>query len=124
MPLVSTRLRGSVRLRLAILGAAGLMLVGATGLIAAGVFNQNGPFTGCLSSKLGIIYNVAQGATPLATCIKGDSVVTFSNAQGQTGPAGPSGAPGKSRSPKEEAGLRHAAGVSHALQIRDGSDPT
>jgi hypothetical protein len=94
MSLVSTRLPGSVRLRLAILGAAGLMLVGATGVIAAGVFNQSGPFTGCLS-RIGIIYNVAQGATPLATCIRGDSVVTFSNAQGPTGPAGASGAPGK-----------------------------
>ena len=94
MSSVSARLRASLRLRLAILGAAALLLVSAGGLIAA-TTSSPGPFTGCLSSKLGLIYNVAQGATPKAACFRDDTVVTFSNAQGLQGPAGPGGAPGK-----------------------------
>jgi hypothetical protein len=79
-----------LRLRLAILGAAALLVVSAGGLIAATSSNP-GPFTGCLSSKLGLMYNLAQGATPKAACFKGDTGVTFSNAQGPAGPAGPAG---------------------------------
>ena len=85
MSSVSARLRASLRLRLAILGAAALLVVSAGGLIAATSSNP-GPFTGCLSSKLGLMYNIAQGATPKAACFKGDTVVTFSNAQGPAGP--------------------------------------
>jgi hypothetical protein len=82
---LSARLRASLRLRLAILGAAALLVVSAGGLIAATSSNP-GPFTGCLSSKLGLMYNIAHGATPKAACFKGDTVVTFSNAQGPAGP--------------------------------------
>jgi hypothetical protein len=92
---MSARLRASRRLRLAVLGAATLLVVGATSVIGAVVIGQDGPFTGCLSSKIGVIYNVAPGATPKAACFKGDTLATFSNAQGPAGPAGAAGAPGK-----------------------------
>ena len=96
---VATRLRASLRLRLAIVGAAALLIAGTSGALAI-VFNQNGPFTGCLSTKLGVIYDVAQSTTtPLHACLKGDQVVTFSNAQGPQGPQGVQGDPGASGVP-------------------------
>jgi Collagen triple helix repeat (20 copies) len=89
-----TRLRASLRLRLAVLGAVAL-LAGTTGIIAGVTFNQNGPFTGCLDVKQGGIYNVAQSATtPLAPCKAGDMLVTFSNGQGPAGPTGATGSTG------------------------------
>jgi hypothetical protein len=90
---MSARLRASLRLRLAFLGAVGLLLISAGGLIAV-TTSSPGPFTGCLSSKLGVIYNVAQGVTPKAACFRDDSMVTFSNAQGPVGPTGAEGAKG------------------------------
>jgi len=93
---ISARLRASLRLRVAVLGAATLLVVGATSVIGAVVIGQDGPFTGCLSSKIGLIYNVAPGTTPKAACLRGDMAATFSNAQG---PVGPTGAPGKDGAP-------------------------
>jgi hypothetical protein len=116
--------RVSARFRLAVIGAAGLLLVG-TGAIAAAtlVTPSAGPFTGCLSAKLGVIYNVAQSATtPMASCSKGDTLVTFSNAAGPAGakgatgaqgPAGPAGADG-ARGPAGADGARGPAGADGA----------
>jgi len=75
------------------------LVVGATSVIGAVVIGQDGPFTGCLSSKMGLIYNVAPGAMPKAACLRGDTAATFSNAQG---PVGPTGAPGKDGAPGQQ----------------------
>ena len=82
--------------------ALAFTLVGAAvGVAAAAVISDPGPFTGCLSAKKGDIYNVAKSATtPVATCGKNDTQITFSNAQGpqgiqgQQGIQGPQGNPG------------------------------
>ncbi len=96
---LATHLRRSVRYRLAVIGAVGLLIAGTTTGLAV-VFNQNGPFTGCLSTSLGVLYNVAQSATtPLHACAKADHLVTFSNAQGPQGPSGLQGIPGPSGVP-------------------------
>jgi len=96
---VAAHLRASLRLRLAVVGAAALLVAGTSGALAL-VFNQNGPFTGCLSTGLGVVYNVAQSTTtPLHACFKGDQVISFSNAQGPQGPQGNPGSPGPSGVP-------------------------
>ena len=88
------RVPARLRVRLAIVGAALLLIGGTTGVLAV-VFNQNGPFTGCLSTKAGVVYNVAQSATtPLQGCLKADKIITFSNAQGPQGIQGIQGVPG------------------------------
>jgi hypothetical protein len=79
---IPAHLRASLRLRIAVLGAVLLLVAGTSAALGAAVFNQNGPFTGCLSVKGGVIYNVAQASAPLYACAKSDKVVSFSNAQG------------------------------------------
>jgi hypothetical protein len=81
--LTTRQVRSSLRLRIVLVGATLLILAGTTGALGAvALFTQNGPFTGCLSTK-GALYNVAQsGSTPLHSCATGDHKVTFSNAQG------------------------------------------
>jgi len=89
------RIPVSLRVRLAVVGAAVLLIGGTSGVLAI-VFNQNGPFTGCLSTSLGVVYNVAQSATtPLHACLKADKVMTFSNSQGPQGIQGIQGVPGQ-----------------------------
>jgi Collagen triple helix repeat (20 copies) len=109
-----SRVRASMRLRLAVLGAVGLLIGGATGVIGAVTSNQNGPFTGCLSAKLAVIYDIgASATTPHAPgCATGDTVVTFSNAQGPAGPIGPIGAMGAigPQGPAGPAGLQGPKG--------------
>jgi hypothetical protein len=80
--------------------AAGLALslTLATGaVVGAAVASNPGPFTGCLATKTvakGTFYNLAAGSAPTAACLKGDSQVSISNAQGPIGPQGPQGAVG------------------------------
>ena len=99
---IPTGLRVSLRLRFAVLAAVALLLIGTSAIVAAHSAAP-GPFTGCLAAKnvpsspvlKGMVYNVAQSATtPLAPCSSGDTMVTFSNAQGPTGAAGPAGPKG------------------------------
>ncbi len=61
---------------------------------------HDGPFTGCLASNTGDVYNVAPATLPLAPCFAGDRLIRFSNghgprgANGDPGPAGSNGLPG------------------------------
>jgi hypothetical protein len=100
MKIPSDRIRW--RQPLVVLVAMGLVLT-SVGVSAAALASSSGPFTGCLAAKTvsgtaatkGQIYNIAQSATtPLASCNKGDMLVTFSNAQGPTGATGATGAIG------------------------------
>jgi hypothetical protein len=74
-----------------ILGLAlAVTLVGTVvGIAAAVVSSDPGPFTGCLT-KSGTIYSVAMppATTPLKACGKGETQITFSNAQGPAGQNG------------------------------------
>ena len=72
------------------------MLVGTTALIAVTPANP-GPLTACLSGK-GTLYNVVASSPTQPTCQRGDSLISFSDAQG---PQGIQGAPG----PQGPAGL-------------------
>lgn len=73
----------------------------AVGLVAASVgltaaAGTPKTYSACLSSKLGVMYNVAIGTQPLAKCVGSDVTISW-NEQGPQGPAGlqgPSGAPG------------------------------
>ena len=84
-----------------------LAIVATTASVTAAIVlvtPDNGPFTGCLASKSnksmsttkGVFYNVAKGATPLANCLAGDTVVSVSNAQGAKGDPGERGPAGTS----------------------------
>ena len=104
------RLRPRQRLglrRILALGLALTLTVATTVVVAAVVTSDAGPFTGCLATKTttkGTLYNVAIGSAPTTTCTKGDSQVTFSNAQGPIGPQGPQG-------PQGETGATGATGA-------------
>jgi Collagen triple helix repeat (20 copies) len=83
------------RVRIILAAGAALALVATTTAVVAGVVGANpGPFTACLSTRQATLYSVASGANPSAPCKTGDSLVTFSNAQGPAGPAGAAGATG------------------------------
>lgn len=81
--------------------AAILCVVVGAGAAAAVTTSDPGPFVGCLASKSnpgsgttkGQIYNVAKSG-PLAACLKGDTQVAFSNAQGPQGIQGIQGPQG------------------------------
>lgn len=102
--------------------AIAVSLFGAGVDVALAVDSQYpGPFVGCLAAKTttgtpatkGQVYNIAKSSTtPLAPCVKGDSLVTFSNAQGPKGEPGPRGAKGE---PGEN-------GVSRGWTILDAAD--
>src|SRR5690349_18706470 len=85
---------------------AAVLVVAGAGAAAAVTTSDPGPFVGCLASKTnpgsgttkGTLYNVAKTA-PLAACLKGDTQVTFSNAEGPQGPQGIQGPQG-SQGPK------------------------
>lgn len=78
-----------------------VVVVLATGVVSAVTTSDPGPFVGCLASKTnpgagttkGTVYNVAKSG-PLAACLKGDTQITFSNAQGPQGPQGIQGVQG------------------------------
>lgn len=91
------------RRRALIAGVAMALLAMSTAVVIAVTPPNPGPFTGCLAGKTsrgtpatkGQIYNIAQSATtPLAPCLVGDSLVTFSNAMGPKGDKGDTGDPG------------------------------
>lgn len=90
-------------------GTAILLVAVAAGVAGAVTPSDPGPFVGCLATKSnpgsattkGQLYNVAKGG-PLGVCLKGDTQVTFSNAQGPEGPQGsqgPQGIPGEKGDP-------------------------
>jgi hypothetical protein len=118
----SRRLAG-VALALALIGAG-------VGVAMAVDPPYGGPFTGCLAAKTttgtpatkGLIYNVAKSATsPLAPCVKGDTMISFSDGEGlkgdkgDPGEPGPSGVPGASGAPGAPGGIASVAAL-------DGTD--
>ena len=74
--------------------ATGLALtfsLATTAVVAAVATSDPGPFTGCPATKTtakGTLYNVEIGSAPTVACVQGDGQITFSNAQGPTGPQG------------------------------------
>lgn len=134
-----------MRLRVALIGVIALLVVTTSAIVAASATPTPGPFTGCLATKTGAgsstakgqLYNVASNGAPLAPCLAGDTLVTFSNSQGPqgiqgiqgpkgdmgaTGIPGPKGDPGDSgatgatgaQGPKGETGDTGAIGATGA----------
>lgn len=101
----NVRSRGSTRLRVMVVAVAGLLVLTSSVVLAISPPSP-GPFTGCLSANgvKGLIYNVAASSTtPVRPCLRGDTIIAFSNAngpkgdqgiQGIQGPPGHDGAPG------------------------------
>ena len=79
------------RLRLAVLGAIGLLLLCSAGILAAATTPVT--YTGCLNKFTGIPYNVAVGTAPLHKCLGSDPVISWNNV-GPQGPKGDTGATG------------------------------
>jgi hypothetical protein len=96
MTAVLNRLRRS---RILLIGLLIVALVGTTTAVVAAVVTSNsGPFTGCLS-KFGLIYHAKAGGAPLASCLRGDTQIAFSNGQALAGPQGIQGLPGQDGAP-------------------------
>jgi hypothetical protein len=107
------------------LGLALAVTVATTAVVAAVVTSNPGPMTGCLATKTiakGTLYNVAIGSEPTAACAKGETQVTFSNAQGPDGPQGPQGLQGETGAtgPAGQAGPAGPSGMSDVYITRNG----
>jgi len=83
------------RRRVALIALFGVALGGlGTAVVVAATAPDPGPFTACLTSN-GQLYAVAlSAAQPGPACRRGDTSVTFSNAQGPVGPQGTQGPQG------------------------------
>jgi hypothetical protein len=119
--------RASRRLRPVVGIALAVGLIAATTAIVVGATSNPGPFTGCLSAR-GDVYGIAASATaPLTACKRGDTQITFSNAQGPQGiqgVPGPSGAPGPSGVPGADGNSGLATVVAAGSAGADGDVST
>ena len=68
--------------------ATTILVLGAVGITLAHATSPNQTYTGCL--KLGLVFNVAIGASPAFACPSGTTKITWN----QTGPVGANGAKG------------------------------
>ena len=119
------------RLRLAALGAAGVLLLSGSAILAVGSAPPPVIYTGCLNKTTGIPYNVAVGTVKLHKCLGSDPTISWNNVgpQGETGATGAAGAKGAdgatgatgdtgTAGPKGDTGAAGAAGSNGT----DGAD--
>lgn len=108
-----------------------VLLGGSAGIVAA-VTADPGPFVGCLADQTnpgqsavkGQVYNVAKAPDPLAPCVKGDALITISNAAGPQGPVGPQGPAGPQGPQGEAAALLPATKFFNVDQTALGDSET
>ena len=116
--------RVSTRLRAIPLGVVALLVITTSVIVAAVPPPNPGPFTGCLTAGVakGFVYNVAVSATtPQGPCLKGDTLITFSNGRGLQGPPGINGKDGLPGAPGKD-GLAGAPGTNgtNGINGKDG----